>query len=699
MINWKEIPFVKFLLPFSIGILLSIILENNHPIWYGILLSSLFIRIIFSFKKISTQYRHFHGILAHLLLFSIGYLWCFHFNELQNENHFQYNLKKENILIGKIETAPTNGKYLKATLSTQLIGTHLDSLKNCNGNILVYLKNDSTRQLKYGDIIAFQGRVQEVESTKNPHAFNYKRFLKFKNIHYQVFVNQPENWQKSNLNQGNFIQKNAIKIRHYFLSILKKHLTTSRELSVGNALILGYKNGIDEEVRTAYAHTGALHVLAVSGLHVGLVAWFVNILLGLIKSSTLTWRFTRSVILIGVVWSFALISGGSPSVLRAATMFTFLIIGLSINRTTNIYNSLAISASILLIWNPYLLMNVSFQLSYLAITSIVYFHPKIFRSLVVKNSFLRSIWNLISLSLAAQIGTLPISIYYFHSIPLFAWLSGVIVIPAATIILGSGLLLLLLIESLIPSLAFIPGWILYYSIWLMNEAIFLIQKFPSSVWIGVWVGLGIVILMYLMIGNIVLALSTKKLKWLLPASVFLLVISINYSFISIGEFSQRKMIIYHSYRNTIIDFFDGKNGFIFHTTGITEKNLSFTTQNNRWANGVKNVTPIHSENIKFQSENIFYTKPFIQFFDKKIVLIDDTFQFRKGAKMKVDFIIIQNTPNVKIKDISQNFIFEKIIFDTSNSQWKIENWKTDCQELNIQYYDIFEQGAFEVVLE
>lgn len=698
MINWKEIPFVKFLLPFATGILLSIISENNHPIWYGIFFCALLLRVILIFIKLPNSYRHFHGILAHILLFSMGYLWCFHFNELQNKNHFQHHLKTENIIIGKIETAPSVGKYLKATLSTQLIGTHLDSLKNSNGTILIFIKNDSTRQINYGDVIAFQGRIQKIESPKNPHAFNYKSFLRFKNIHYQVFINKNSTWQKSTINQGSIIQENAIKIRRYFLGILEKHLASTRELSVGNALILGYKNDIDEEVRTAYAHTGALHVLAVSGLHVGLVAWFVNILLGLVKSRTLTWRITRAIILTGVVWSFALISGGSPSVLRAATMFTFLIIGLSMNRTTNIYNSLAISASILLIWDPYLLMNVSFQLSYLAITSIVYFQPKIFRALIVKNGFLRSIWNLISLSLAAQIGTLPISIYYFHSIPFFAWLSGVIVIPAATVILGSGMLLLL-IESLIPSLAFIPGWILYYSIWLMNEAIFLIQKFPSSVWIGVWIGFGIVILMYAMIGNIILALSTKKLKWLLPASAFLLLISINYSFISFGEISQKKIVIYHSYRNSIIDFFDGKNGFSFHQKDIEEKNLSFATQNNRWANDIKKVKPIHFENLKFQSENIFYQKPFIQFFDKSIAILDDTFQFRKGVKIKVDFIIIQNNPNFKMEDISQNLLFEKIIFDTSNSQWKVEKWKTGCQELNIQYYDIFEQGAFELTLE
>ena len=698
MINWKEIPFVRFFFPFAIGISIANFLENNHPIWYGLFFCFVMIRLVLALKKVPFQFRWIHGFVAYSIIFLSGYLWCFHFNELQSKNHFNYQLSEENIIIGQITNTPTVGNYLKATLSTHQIGKSSDSLNNCNGNLLVYLKNDSTTQLNYGDIIAFKGRIQKVEPPKNPYSFDYQRYLHFQNIHYQVFINKLDNWKLLASQQGDFIQKNTIEIRKYFLGILERYLTTPNELAVGNALILGYKDDLDEEIRSAYAHTGALHVLAVSGLHVGLVAFFINVLLSLVKSKTSAWRMSKAIILIGTIWAFALVTGGSPSVLRAATMFMFLIIGLSVNRTTNIYNSLAISAVFLLVWNPYLLFNVSFQLSYSAILGIVFFTPIISSSLFFKNSLLRRAWQLMSVTFGAQIGTLPISIYYFHSFPFLAWMSGVVVIPAATIILGSGLLLLLF-HSIIPSLAIFPATILYYSIWLMNQVIFFIQKIPLSAVVGLWIGIGTVILLYAVIGNIVLVFTSKNMRWLLPAGGLLLLISINYSFISFGEIHQRKLTIYHSYKNTIIDFFDEKNGWNFSNKNIEEKNLNFTTQNNRWASGVKKLEPFNFTSNDFQNENVFFQKPFLQFYDRKLLIIDEHFQFRNHSKINVDFILIRNKPNINLEDISKYFIFEKIIFDASNPKWKVDNWKTSCQELNIPYYNILEQGAFEVNLE
>lgn len=698
MINWKEIPFVRFFLPFAVGIALSIILENNHPIWYVIILLFFLIRFVLAFRRLPFQYRWFHGIVANVLLFLLGYLWCFHHNELKSDNHFSQYLHEENILFGVVSNTPEFENYIKATLSTSVIESQNDSLKNCDGNLLIFLKNDSLRQLKYGDVVAFKGRIQKVDAPKNPHAFNYQRFLHFQNIHYQVFVNDFDNWKITASDQGNYIQGKATQIRKYFLGILEKHLTTPQELAVGNALILGYKDDLNEEIQTAYAHTGALHVLAVSGLHVGLVAWFVNILLGFFKSKSRIWKFTKMSILIGVVWSFALVTGGSPSVLRAATMFTFLIIGLSVNRTTNIYNSLAISATFLLVWNPYLLMSVGFQLSYLAVMGIVYFQPKIFRAWFIKNSFLRSLWNLATVSFGAQIGTLPLSLYYFHSLPFFAWLSGIIVIPAATVILGSGLLLLLF-ESVIPTLAFLPGAILYYSIWIMNNAIFFIQKIPWSVLVGLWIGLGVVALMYILIGNIVLVLSTKNLRWLLPATGFSLLICINFSFVSFQEIQQKRITIYHSYKNTILDFYDGKSGISFSNENILEKNLSFSTQNNRWANGIKNIQQLHFQNQKIKTDHLVFHQPFIQFYNKKILIVDEQFEIKNIPKIKLDFILLRNHPKIDIEILSQYFDFEQLLFDCSNPQWKIEKWKTTCEELKITYYDIYEKGAFELVFD
>ena len=695
MINWKEIPFVRFLLPFATGISLSVFLDNNHNLWYVSLVLLCLLRLILVFRKVPFQFRLIHGIVANILLFLIGYLWCFHYNELHKASHFEKHLEGENIIIGKIANSPEVGKYIKARFSVLQIGGIDDSLKNCSGTLLIYIKKDSISDLNYGDILAIRGRLQKVDEPKNPFAFNYQRYLYFQNIHYQIFANSSKNWKVLAKDQGSYIHNKTIQVRKYFLSVLEGHLKSPFELAVGKAIIIGQKDDLDEEVQTAYAHTGALHVLAVSGLHVGLVAWFVNMLLSIVKSRTWTWRILKMFILVLVIWAFALITGGSPSVLRASTMFTFLIIGFSINRATNIYNSLAISATFLLVWNPYLLFNVGFQLSYLAVIGSVFFQPKIYAAWIIRNNFAASIWKLVTVTFGAQIGTLPISIYYFHSLPLLAWLSGILVIPAATIILGSGLLLLIT-HSLIPTVAFIPGKILFWTIWGMNQAIFFIQKIPWCTWKGLWFGIGSVLLLYLFIGNVALVFSRKNYRWLLPAAGFLLMVIINFSFKKINEIHQKKITIYHSHKNSIIDFFDGKNAWSFSNRNISGSSLNYACQNNRWANGAKKVVQSHFEVDDFQNKNLLFQYPFLNFFDKKILIIDDEFQWKNHPKIKVDFVLFQKNPKIKLEDISNYFLFEKIIFDCSNSEWKVKKWKELCQKMNFEFHDIFQKGAFEL---
>jgi len=268
------------------------------------------------------------------------------------------------------------------------------------------------------------------------------------------------------------------------------------------------------------------------------------------------------------------------------------------------------------------------------------------------------------------------------------------VIPAATVILGSGLLLLIF-ESTISALAFIPGKLLMWTIWGMNESIFIIQKIPWNVLVGLWISLLVVFLLYGMVGSVVMIFNQKNYRWLLPAAGFSLLVSINYSFTSFQELEQRKITIYHSYKNTIIDFFDGKKGLSFYNEDIAEGNLGFATQNHRWARGVRKIEEVNFQDDNFLFQNSFYQKPFLQFFDKKILIIDDKFQFKNHPKIQVDFILIRNNPKIKIENISNYFSFKKIIFDCSSSQWKVEKWKTICNDLNLPFHDVYKNGAFE----
>ena len=703
MINWKEIPFMRILLPFAIGIASAVIIDTAHWVVY-LIASTLLIFLLFFkyFKRNKYNHRWIFGISFHLLLFLLGYLWCFHFNETRWKGHFQEYLQEENFIVGTVVNVPSDGNYINTHLLVHQIGQHPDSLVNTVGNLLVYFKSiDSISNIQYGDIIALKTKIQKAQSPNNPHAFDFQRYLHYQNIHYQAFIYDTLDWTIVQHGRGNFITKNSNELQKYFLGVLKKHIPTENELAVASALILGHKEDLNPEVKNAYARTGAMHVLAVSGLHVGLVTGFILLILNFfVQSKKSHWQILKTIIVLSATWAFALITGGSPSVLRAATMFSFVTIGLTINRPTSIYNSIAISAVLLLLYNPYLLMHVGFQLSYLAVLGIIFFQPKFYKWLVFENWFLNFIWNLVTVGLAAQLSTFPISIYYFHQFPIYFWLSGIVVIPAAILILGSGIALFL--THSIPSIGSFFGYILYNCLWGMNQLIFLIEQLPLSVWLGIWIGFPILILLYFKIGGLVMMYQQKNHRWLLFVSVLFLIISINYSFTTYQDLHQKKIFIYHLNRNTIIDFFDGKNGYSIYDEDIEKKKISFTTQNNRWANGIKNVEIIPLNGKDFQSNHLFVKFPFIQFYAKKMALVNSSYSSvgnlseENSNKIGVDFLLVHQNPKLKITDLLQIYTPKQIIFDTSNSKWKIKKWKEECETLGISYEDINQKGALEI---
>jgi len=691
MLNWKEIPFMRILLPFAVGTLFAIMIDTIHQSLYIIACAlSIFLLFFKYFKPNKYNHRWIFGLSINLLIFLVGYIWCFQHNEIRWKEHFQNNLLEENFIVGKVTNSPPDGAYINAHLQINQIGHHPDSLKKACGNLLVYFKSiDSISNIQYGDIVALKTKIQKTQSPNNPHAFDFKRYLHYQNIHYQAFIYDTLDWTIVDSEKGNFIKKNTTELQKYFLGILKKYIATENELAVANALIIGYKEDLNPEVKNAYARTGAMHVLAVSGLHVGLVTGFIYFILSFFfKSKKISWQLLKIFIVLLATWTFALITGGSPSVLRAATMFSFMTFGVTINRPTSIYNSIAISAVLLLLYNPYLIMHVGFQLSYLAVTGIIFFQPRFYKWLVFENRILDFFWSLVTVSLAAQLSTFPISIYYFHQFPIYFWLSGIVVI------LGSGIILFF--THWIPLIGTFFGTILYYCLWGMNQLIFLIEQLPLSVWLGIWIGTPILILLYFKIVSLVMMYQQKNYRWLLVVSLLFLIISVNYSFTTYQDFHQKKITIYHFNRNTIIDFFDGKKGYSISNEDIDKTKLSFITQNNRWANGVKNMEEIPLGGKNFQTDNLLIKFPFIQFYDKKIALSKDSFFSKTPNKIEVDLLLVHGNPKLDITSLLQFYIPKQIIFDGSNSRWKIEKWKEECKQLNIPTYDIIDKGALEI---
>ncbi|MEO1263420.1 MAG: ComEC/Rec2 family competence protein [Bacteroidota bacterium] len=696
MPSWREIPFVRILAVFMIGILLSFIIDAYHPV---LTVFTLFLTIIMFWaiwQKARFKYRWLFGAAGSFFMLLLGYQIAFFHNELHDKKYLGNKLPPGNsIIFGSINDAPViKGNWVRVVVKTNAIGPHIDSIADCTGNILAYIARDSiSEKIAYGDVIYLNAEPEKIHPPDNPHAFDYQRYLHFQNIHQQTFVRQG-NWKILGKGYGNIFLREAIILQNYFRIILKKHLRGEKELAVGAALILGYRDEIPEEVQTAYSQTGAMHVLAVSGLHVGIIFLLLNFFLKKIKINTLTFRILKVLIILMAIWAFALVTGAAPSVIRAAVMFSFLNVGLAFQRYSSIYNTLAASAFFMLLFNPFLIASVGFQLSYLAVFGIVFFQPKIAALWKINNWLGNYAWQLTCVSFAAQIMTIPLTFYYFNQLPIYFWLTGLILVPLAGLELATGIFLLLF-EIIFPPLAFWIGKLLDFFLWFGNTCVFHIQQLPASVIEGIWIGGTMALLLYLFIISFIFAVASKNYRWVITSLCALFFISLNFAFSKIKNQSNQQMVIYKIYKHSAIDFFDGKKLYTVTDVNTDKKSLGFATENHRYAMGVKKQKHFYfSDTTELIFNHLYFNKNLIQFYNKKIMVIDEKINISETKKIKVDYTLIKNSPEFTIDELISSIHFKKVIFDNSNKKWQVEKWKRQCNKLNIEYHDITTEGAF-----
>jgi competence protein ComEC len=695
--SWQEIPFVRLILPFILGIVAAIYIDNSHPwLWWGcivLLFSLVAIRNNKSYKN-----RFLFGLLVYLFLFVIGFQICYEENELRADNHFHHHAKEEkNVLIVQLDEIPLNSKWTR----TRTIVKYING-QPCLGNLLMYLERDSlSEQLDYGDWIAVNTYVNELEAPKNPNQFNYKEYLHFNNIHYQAFV-KPDSWKLVKKEQGNIFQTAIFQLRKHSLNTLEKYLSED-SYAVGAALILGYREEISEDVEAAYSDTGAIHVLSVSGLHVGIVSVILSFLFNLIPKRSQTFRkWIQPSVIIVALWLFTFLTGASPSVLRAATMFSFVIIGYAIGRPSSIYNTLAISAFILLFIYPYLIKNVGFQLSYLAIIGIVYFQSKIYKLIKVPTKLGDYFWQLTSVSIAAQLSTMPVTLFFFHSFPLLFWLSGLIVIPASTLILALGLFTLMA-EWIFPYLASWSGWLLDYMVYWVNESIFWMQQLPMNKINDIWLPplsmvllSGIIISLIVLIQNQGINQRRNQIKAFFAILIMALTMASFSSSNHIEQQNKKRVVVYNVYKHSVISFMDGHSLYRFQSADVDDKSILFNVK------GHENALRVQQRQVlniggTVKNETIYSNGNIVYFNEKIFLIIDETFDIERiTTKLKVDYVILTGNPRLFLKDLIAKIDCQQIIVDASNSQKKIGYWKKDAAEFGVNLYDV-DAGAWQIV--
>ena len=685
---WKTAPFLRLLVPLIAGIILQyyFTFPPHKIVIAGIIL--IVSNIIFRFLPLVYRFRlpGFQGIFIALIILCLGMLLTRQ-KDIRNESTWYGNYYDSSsyILATLIEPPAEKAKSYKVLATVESIITK-DTTYSARGNILLYFAKDSGQKSpKYGDKIIISQTLQRIKNSGNPGAFDYARYSAFQQLFHQGYLKKSD-WILIDHKAPTGYNSYIFSVRQKIIEILDKYIPGNDEKSIAIALLIGYKIDLDKDLVQAYSNAGVVHLIAISGMHMAIiygVLFWIFTKLPLVKKS----RITRLVLILFCLWFFALLTGASGSVLRSAVMFTFIAIGIAVNKKASIYNSMATSAFVLLCYNPYLLWDVGFQLSYFAVLGIVISQRHIANWFYFKNKILNSIWRLTSVSLAAQLFTFPICIYYFHQLPLLFLISNLIAIPLSTIALWACIILVII--SPLQIAAVFCGKIIFGVIWLINHTVLFINAIPFSLWDNISLTVADTIVLYIAVCSLFYWLLKKEKSAFKIALLSTLLFSALLSFNLLQVSGQKKIVVYNIPTHKAIDFISGNE---YEFLGDKDLENAGVLKNFHLKPGrISLMAYSKADSI----DALYKLNNFYGFYSKRILFIDSAIMYEPVAKkINVDYIVISKNPKIFISKLATIFNAGIYIFDASNPMWKIEKWKKDCEELHLRFHSVPEQGAF-----
>ncbi len=697
-----RIPFLRLLLPFIAGILCYIFLSKAIFQYVVLSIIGLTLFLFYFLLKdpfLKTRFQLFPGFGINLLFFS-GAAILTHYNTYSNHPNHVSKLQGNYIIAEVVESLSEKKNSYQTIIEARQLSNGKKS-KNATGRILIYLAKDPlSEHLRIGDKILIENRTQKIKAAQNPGQFNYKQYLEFHQIYSQAYL-ASGHWKLLENESSINIQSYFDRVRNEMLKILSNHGFSENEFAIAAALLLGKKDALDPELIQTFASAGAMHVLAVSGLHVGILFMVLNLLLKFLDRNFYG-RIVKALILLFTVWMYAALTGLSPSVVRASTMFSAMILGGVTGYRSSTFNTIASSAFILLFVNPYYLMEVGFQLSYLAVLSIVYIQPKLYNLWTVPTWLGDKIWGISSVSIAAQIGTFPLGLLYFHQFPTLFLFSNLVVIPGAFIILASGILffmvtgLNLLIDGTIQFLVDFIANILWWCIKGLNVSVKFVEEIPHSLITGIDISIGESWLLYGGIVFIFIYLAYKRFYWIIAV----LVISNAFCIQQINEDAQLRnlanLTIYHVNNSTAINFMKQNENILLCDSSLMKDDQKqlFHIKNN-W-NKQDAVDPVYiNYQIPDSSHHRVLSNGFYQFKGDLIAHIHkEKKPLKSNRQLFVDLLIVSDNVWMNWDEIKETYHPKMVVIDSSIKKYIAKKWHQQMEDLEINYWDVGRDGAF-----
>lgn len=625
------------------------------------------------------------GALLSLSLFSAGILICW----LNNIEHYPQWVGKNTTTQGYIKLVlnePPSKKSKSYKAEASIVGYYVnEQWIEQKGKVLLYFSEDVNREkLDYGSVIVTRKSLQKISNAGNPAGFDYHRYTLFKGITHQLYL-KKDDYIIAGAPQKQWLSASLFDIRKYVLAILHRYIPEQRERGIAEALLLGYRDELDRTLVQTYSNTGVVHIIAISGMHLGLIYGILLLLFRPLKR----WRYATYAypfMIVFLLWAFTIMVGATPSVVRAAWMFSFLAAAQTFRRNTNIYNTLAASAFLMLCFNPFVLWDIGFQLSYTAVLGIALVMKPLSNAWIFNNKLLQHLWNMTSVTIAAQLLTLPISVYHFHQFPNLFFITNIIAVPMGTIVLIGEIILVVLASF--PAVAFWIGKAVSACILILNEFVLWVDAFRFAVTEGISITSIQTALLYVLIGVAYLFMINRHKKHLINGMLCVLVFFAIQMHTRYIQERQGKIIIYNIQGYTAIDLIQGRKfAFIGDEALLKHPFLErFHLMPSRIAHGVSKEQNLAS--VKVISGGL-------QFRHLNMVLYKGgILPNQYGTTIPTDLLILSKGARANLHDILQSYPCKWVVIDSSNPQWRVKNWKKEAQHMKVQVFSTEAQGAF-----
>ena len=673
--NWNKYPFIRMLAGLALGIVVADRV-GEYALYKSLLMAVLalliIVMVVLHRMLNAFRYRWVFGVVAIITFVWLGFI------RVAVEDHPSMVSGEKWKLARVLEPPEEREKTVKVLLE-------LDE-----GKVMAYLeKDDDALTLDYGNLIGFSVPLEAVAAPKNPMEFDYRKYLERRGVAWSVYLKGGD-WLPTGVSRVNPVYGFAYRFRERLLQALQHCGVTDEEFGVGAAILLGYDESLPAQVRQNYVAAGSMHILCVSGMHVGIIYLLASFLLGFLDKGKYK-AMLKKVILLLLIWFYALITGLSPSIMRSALMISFLIFGELIHRKGFVLNSIAASAFVLLLINPMHLFAMGFQLSYGAVVGIVLLQKPIYHLLFFNNKWLDKAWEITAVSLAAQVATMPFTVYYFNQFTPYFWLSNLLMTPLSFIVILFGMLLLAV--SWVPWVNVAMGRLVWGCIHVMNRVVAGVEQLPLSLVKGLYMDDFQFVLSLLLLLLLWLFINLKRKRMVMELLTVAVVFASSVAWQSQRRACQSQVIVYSLRNHTAISVIDGFDQVLMCDEGLLEEPsvLDYSLKG-YWAACQIPMNPrCHTITEDFSDYHVLKRKELVSTHGILLAFWNPATANDNGSnRLPVDYILVCGRQNPDVSRMLNVYRIGMLLIDGSVPEYLAAEWRLQAEALRIPFKDLRE---------